>query len=98
VVSVSGDGSVKRSLEELGFVPGAAVTVLRRLGGDVIVRLAQARVAIGRDSARHVVTCGAPASSRGSDQLPDAVRSRPAPAARERLFAAAAPDLAGGRP
>lgn len=42
---------VKRHLENLGFVVGGEVTVVNTLGGNVIVNVKEARVAISKEMA-----------------------------------------------
>ena len=43
---VGGNPEVKKHLEDLGFVAGGAVTVVASLGGNIIVKVKEARVAI----------------------------------------------------
>ena len=45
---VGGKPEVKRHLENLGFVPGGRVTVISTIGGNLIVNVKDARVAISR--------------------------------------------------
>ena len=45
---VGGSPEVKKHLEDMGFVPGGNVTVVSALGGNVIVKVKEARVAISR--------------------------------------------------
>jgi ferrous iron transport protein A len=81
VVEVLGDARLRRSLEELGFVPGAAVTVLRQVRGDVIVRLAESRLAIGRACAGQIATVAADQATA----CPGAAQMAPARLARSGL-------------
>lgn len=48
---ISGSPEVKRHLENLGFVVGGEVTVVNTLGGNVIVNVKEARVAISKEMA-----------------------------------------------
>ena len=48
---VGGKPEVKRHLENLGFVPGGRVTVISTIGGNLIVNVKDARVAISREMA-----------------------------------------------
>ena len=48
---VGGSPEVKRHLENLGFVVGGEVTVVNTLGGNVIVNVKEARVAISKEMA-----------------------------------------------
>ena len=51
---VSGSPEVKKHLENLGFVPGAVVTVINTIGGNVIVNVKEARVAVSREMAQRI--------------------------------------------
>ena len=48
---IGGSPEVKRHLENLGFVVGGEVTVVNTLGGNVIVNVKAARVAISKEMA-----------------------------------------------
>ena len=48
---IGGSPEVKRHLENLGFVVGCEVTVVNTLGGNVIVNVKEARVAISKEMA-----------------------------------------------
>ena len=48
---IGGSPEVKRHLENLGFVVGGEVTVVNTLGGNVIVYVKEARVAISKEMA-----------------------------------------------
>lgn len=48
---IGGSPDVKRHLENLGFVVGGEVTVVNTLGGNVIVNVKEARVAISKEMA-----------------------------------------------
>ena len=48
---IGGSPKVKRHLENLGFVVGGEVTVVNTLGGNVIVNVKEARVAISKEMA-----------------------------------------------
>ena len=48
---VGGNPEVKKHLENLGFVVGSDVTIINTLGGNVIVSVKEARVAISRELA-----------------------------------------------
>ena len=51
VKKVSGKEETRKFLENLGFVPGAAVSVVSKIGGNVIVQIKESRVAISREMA-----------------------------------------------
>ena len=48
---IGGSPEVKRHLENLGFVVGGEVTVVNTLGGNLIVNVKEARVAISKEMA-----------------------------------------------
>ena len=52
---VGGSSEVKRHLEDLGFVVGGTVTLLSQLGGNIIVRVKESRLALGEDMARKIM-------------------------------------------
>lgn len=43
---VGGNDNVKQHLSELGFVPGAEVTVVSKLGDNLILNIKESRVAL----------------------------------------------------
>ena len=52
---VGGSPEVKKHLEDLGFVAGGTVTVVAALGGKVIVKVKEARIAISEEMARKIM-------------------------------------------
>lgn len=52
---VGGKEETRRFLENLGFVSGGEVTVISRVGGNVIVNVKDSRVAIGKDMANKIM-------------------------------------------
>ena len=52
---VGGSPEVKKHLEDLGFVAGSPVTVVSAMGGNVIVKVKEARVAISEEMARKIM-------------------------------------------
>ena len=52
---VGGSPEVKKHLEDMGFVPGGNVTVVSALGGNVIVKVKEASVAISDEMARKIM-------------------------------------------
>ena len=52
---VGGKPEVRKHLENLGFVAGGNVTVITMLGGNVIVNVKEARVAISREMAGRIL-------------------------------------------
>lgn len=55
VRKVSGTPEVRKHLEDLGFVAGGAVTVVSSLGGNIIVKVKESRVAISEEMARKIM-------------------------------------------
>ena len=55
VRKVSGNPEVRKHLEDLGFVAGGAVTVVCSLGGNIIVKVKESRVAISEEMARKIM-------------------------------------------
>ena len=51
---VGGNDETKRFLANLGFVVGSEVTVISAIGGNVIVNIKDARVAVNSDMAKHI--------------------------------------------
>lgn len=52
---IGGNPAVKQHLQRLGFVVGGNVTVLTALGGSVIVRVRDARIAVSREMAQKIL-------------------------------------------
>lgn len=51
VKKIGGDPKLKLHLEDLGFVVGAPVVVISRLGGNIIVNVKESRIAISEKMA-----------------------------------------------
>ncbi len=52
---IGGTPEVKRHLEDLGFVVGANVTIISRMGGNVIVNVKESRLAIDEKMAQKIM-------------------------------------------
>lgn len=52
---IGGSPEVKQHLENLGFTVGGVVTVVNSLGGNVIVKVKESRIAINDDLARKIM-------------------------------------------
>ncbi|MDO4481261.1 MAG: FeoA family protein [Bacillota bacterium] len=52
---IGGRGETKRHLENLGFTAGGNVTVVSSMGGNVIVSVKGARIAISREMAQKIM-------------------------------------------
>lgn len=55
IKKIGGSPEVKKHLENLGFVVGGTVTIVNALGGNVIVNVKEARVAISEEMARKIM-------------------------------------------
>ena len=55
IKKVGGKEDTRRFLENLGFVVGAAVTVISQVEGNIIVNIKDSRVAIGKDIANKII-------------------------------------------
>ena len=55
IKKIGGSGEVKHHLENLGFTVGGTVTVVNTLGGNVIVKVKESRIAINEDMARRIM-------------------------------------------
>lgn len=52
---IGGKAEVKKHLENLGFVAGKTVRVISTMGGDVIVKVNETRVAISKEMAQKIM-------------------------------------------
>ena len=55
IKKVGGKEDTRRFLENLGFVAGAAVTVISQVEGNIIGNIKDSRVAIGKDMANKIM-------------------------------------------
>ena len=55
IKKVGGTPEVKKHLEDLGFTAGGTVTVVSAMGGNVIVKVKESRIAISREMARKIM-------------------------------------------
>ena len=55
ILKVGGSAEVKSNLEIIGFVAGGTVSIVSSLGGNVIVKVKEARVAISEEMARKIM-------------------------------------------
>ena len=46
---------MKKHLEDMGFVAGSAVTVMNTIGGNLIVKVKETRVAISKEMAGKIM-------------------------------------------
>ena len=55
IKKIGGSPEVKKHLENLGFVVGGNVQVVNALGGNVIVNVKEARIAISQEMAQKIM-------------------------------------------
>ncbi len=55
VLKIKGKDDQQRFLNNLGFVEGSSVTVISEHDGDLIVKVKESRVAIGKDLAKRII-------------------------------------------
>ena len=55
IKKIGGSPDVKKHLEDLGFTAGGLVTVVSAMGGNVIVKVKESRIAISREMARRIM-------------------------------------------
>lgn len=52
---IGGNEEVRAHLQNLGFVPGGTVTVISSIGGNLIVNVKGARVAVSKEMAQKIM-------------------------------------------
>ena len=52
---VGGSPEMKKHLEDMGFTAGSAVTVMNTIGGNLIVKVRESRVAVSREMAARIM-------------------------------------------
>ena len=55
IKKISGKEEIRRFLENLGFIPGAKVSIISKNSGNVIVHIKDSRVAISREMAQKII-------------------------------------------
>ena len=55
VKKIGGRPEIKKHLENLGFVVGSGVSVINTIGGNVIVKVKESRVAISQEMPRKIM-------------------------------------------
>ena len=55
ILRVGGSPELRKHLEDLGFVAGGTVSIVSSLGGNVIVKVKETRVAISEEMARKIM-------------------------------------------
>ncbi len=52
---IGGSPEMKKHLEDMGFVAGSDVTVMNTIGGNLIVKIKESRVAISKEMAQRIM-------------------------------------------
>lgn len=52
---VGGKPEVRQHLENLGFVAGSAVTLVNAIGGNLIVKVKESRIAVSKEMAQKIM-------------------------------------------
>ncbi|MBR6008511.1 MAG: ferrous iron transport protein A [Clostridia bacterium] len=52
---VGGSKELKQHLGDMGVVPGGSITVVSTIGGNVIVRIKESRIAISKEMAQKIM-------------------------------------------
>ena len=52
---VGGSPDMKKHLEDMGFTAGSAVTVMNTIGGNLIVKVKESRVAVSKEMAARIM-------------------------------------------
>ncbi len=55
IKKIGGKPDVKKHLENLGFVVGSSVCVLNTIGGNLIVKVKESRIAISHEMAQKIM-------------------------------------------
>ena len=55
IKKIGGKPEVRKHLENLGFVVGSSVSVINAIGGNIIVKVKEARVAISQEMAQKIM-------------------------------------------
>ena len=52
---VGGNPEMKKHLEDMGFTVGGAITVMNTIGGNLLVKIKESRVAISKEMASKIM-------------------------------------------
>ena len=55
IKKVGGSPEMKKHLEDMGFTAGGVVTVMNTIGGNLIVKIKESRVAISKEMAAKIL-------------------------------------------
>lgn len=52
---ITGNDETKKFIEKLGFTVGTRIAIVSKIGGNLIVRIKDSRVAVAREMARRIM-------------------------------------------
>ena len=52
---IGGSPEVRKHLEDLGFITGGTVTLVSEMGGNLIVKVKESRIAVSREMAQKIM-------------------------------------------
>jgi len=55
VVRITGNAKIRQHLSELGFVEGEAVTVVSKIGDNMIIKVKESRIALDVSMAKRIL-------------------------------------------
>ena len=55
IKKVGGSPEMKKCLEDMGFTVGGSVTVMNTIGGNLIVKIRESRVAVSKEMASKIM-------------------------------------------
>ena len=55
IKKVGGSPEMKKHLEDMGFTVGGSVTVMNTIGGNLIVKIRESRVAVSKEMAQKII-------------------------------------------
>ena len=55
IKTVGGSQDIKKHLEDLGFVAGGTVTLISQIGGNLIIKVKESRIALSREMAQKIM-------------------------------------------
>ncbi len=55
IKKIGGSREIRSHLEDLGFVAGGEVTVINIVGGNIIVKVKESRIAVSREMAQRIM-------------------------------------------
>ena len=55
ITKIGGSPEVKKHLEDLGFVAGGTVTLISQMGGNLIIKVKESRIAVSKEMAAKIL-------------------------------------------